>query len=215
MKKAFIFDLDGTLLHTAPDIQKNINIALAQQGLPQLSIEQVITYIGNGAAKLVERAVGDRQDLFQPVYDKFTTLYAQSDNALTMLYEGEEAFLQLAKVKGIKLAILTNKPQLATQTVYLQYLNRFGFDFVLGKMPEFLPKPNPESLQFLLQKIGVSVAECVFIGDGETDYQTAKNVGMDYVSTLWGYRTREQLYGAGARFFATSYQQLSDVLLQN
>lgn len=211
--KLVIFDLDGTLLNTAPDIQKNLNTALQTHGLPVLSLQRTIEYVGHGAKNLVERAVGDRCDKFEEVYATFSRLYAESDNGLTTFYEGEAEMLNALKQAGVKLAILTNKPQAATQTVYAQKLSSFGFDFVMGKQDGFAVKPDPQSAQYIMKKFGVAESDCVFVGDGETDVQTAINAKMDGVAVLWGYRSQEQLRKAGANKFANSCQQLQNILL--
>jgi phosphoglycolate phosphatase len=215
MYKAIIFDLDGTLLNTSKDIHKVLSDTLAHFSLPQISLEKTIEYVGNGAKKLVERAMPkDKLDMLQPVYEYYSQHFAACDNSLTCLYEGEEVVLKELKKRGVKLALITNKPQAATDGVYAKHLSKFNFDIVIGQ--DDMPlKPNPQSTIWTIQQLGVDNKDCLFVGDGETDVQTAANAGIDCVSVLWGYRTRQQLKQAGAELFSKDYKQLSNIIFGN
>jgi phosphoglycolate phosphatase len=213
MYKAVIFDLDGTLLNTSKDIHKVLSDTLAHFSLPSISLEQTIEYVGNGAKKLVERAMPqDKLNELQPVYEYYAEHFAACDNSLTCLYEGEEDVLNELKKRGVKLALITNKPQAATDGVYAKHLSKFNFDIVIGQ--DDMPlKPNPQSTNWTIEKLGVKKCDCLFVGDGETDVQTAANSGIDCVSVLWGYRSREQLEAAGAKNFVVNYNELKQRIL--
>lgn len=208
MYKAVIFDLDGTLLNTSKDICKVLNTTLSHFSLPNISLEQTIRFVGNGAKKLVERAVPQGFADTQKVYEYYSKLFANCDNNLTTLYDGADEALREFKASGIKLALITNKPQDATEGVYNKHLSKYCFDLVLGKSDRFELKPNPSSTLFAAQYLGVNIKDCLFVGDGETDVITAKNAGCDGVAVLWGFRTKEQLSLAGANIFAENYKQL-------
>ena len=215
MYKAIIFDLDGTLLNTSRDINKVLNDALRTFGCPELSLEKTIEYVGNGAKKLLERAVPAGFKRFDELYKYYLVKFAACDNALTSFYDGEEQFFAKAKQQGIKTAILSNKPDDAAHEVYKKFLARFSFDYVLGQTPEFGLKPDPSAVIYLKGKRGVEKSECLFVGDGETDVATAANAGIDCASVLWGFRTEAQLKEAGAKLLVHSYSQLWDVVSGN
>jgi len=212
MIKALIFDLDGTLLNTARDIQTVINASLKKFSLPEISFEQTLRFVGNGAKKLVERAVGERLDLAEEVYRDYSVNFANCDNKYATLYQGEEQALLKFKAANIKMAIVTNKPQDATMRVFDQYLVKFGFSEVLCQTEIHPLKPDPASTLEVIARFGVEKSDCLFVGDGETDVQTAKNAGIKCVSVLWGFRSRKQLEEAGAKLFANSYKELEDIV---
>ena len=213
MYKLIIFDLDGTLLNTSFDIQKVLNETLTHYGFPTLTLEKTIEYVGNGAKKLIERALPcSNERLFEEVYAHYAKAFAECDNSLTCLYDGEEEFLKKLKAENIKIAIVTNKPQAATDKVYSDLLSRFDFDIIIGQSDKFALKPDPQSTLSVIETLKTDKADCLFVGDGETDVQTALNAGISCVSALWGYRTREQLKAAGAKMFASSYRQLEELV---
>ena len=192
--------MDGTLLDTSRDIQSVINESLKKFNLAEISLSDTIRFIGNGAAKLVERAVGERQDLFEKVYSDYSENFPLCGNKLTCLYPDE-------------LAIVTNKPQAATERVYAQFLSKFGFCIVLGHAEYYPLKPNPASTLAIVEKLGLKKEQCLFVGDGETDVLTSAAADLCCVSALWGYRTRDELYKAGARIFANNFRQLEKIIL--
>ena len=134
------------------------------------------------------------------------------DNALTTLYDGEEQALKDFGDKKIRLAVLTNKPQRAAENVCKKHLDKFGFDFVVGQTDGVPLKPDPYTTLKLIEKFGVKKSECVFVGDGETDVQTAARAGIKCISVLWGIRTRSQLLNAGGSIFAESYNRLQKLI---
>jgi phosphoglycolate phosphatase len=216
MYKAIIFDLDGTLLNTSYDIQKVLNASLARFNLPQVSLDKTIEYVGNGAKKLVERAVAsDDSNLIESVYRDYSVHFAACDNNLTCLYPGEDEVLTRLKAQNVKFAIVTNKPQDATEGVYKKHLSKYNFEVVVGQSQGVPLKPSPESTLSTIKKLGVKKDECLFVGDGETDIMTAQNAGIDCVSVLWGYRSKSQLSLSGGKIFAENYEQLYDIVTKN
>lgn len=213
MLKAIIFDLDGTLLNTAPDIMRVLNASLSKFSLPPVdSLEKLYMMVGDGAYNLVDRAVPtDKKDLVEQVYRDYVPAFAACDNANTVLYEGEDEVLSKLKAAGVKLAILSNKPQSATSAVCAQLLGKYNFDIVLGQGAYPL-KPDPAGAEEIMRRLGVSKSECIFTGDGETDVKTAKNAGIPCVSVLWGFRKKQQLERVGANIFAENYTQYLQIL---
>lgn len=214
--KAIIFDLDGTLLDTSRDIMTVLNASLSAFSLPKITVEQTKAYVGDGARKLVERAVSSEKAALVPeVYAHYVKNFSTCDNELATFYKGEEELLTELKSLGVRLAILTNKPQAATERVYSLFFSRFGFGFVGGQTEGRPLKPAPDGVFEAAKKMGVEVKNCLFVGDGETDVQTSHNARVDGVAALWGYRSRSTLAAAGATVFAENYAALRDMILKS
>jgi len=212
MIKLIIFDLDGTLLNTLGDIHYTLNESLKKFNLPEITLSDARRFIGNGAKILVQKAVGERKDLADNVYKYYSGIFAKCTNERTTLYDGAAEVLTKLHSSGIKLAIVTNKPQDATCAVYAKYLSKFGFCEVLGQTEYYPLKPNPASTLAILGKYDIKASECVFVGDGETDIETARAAGIRCISALWGYRSAEQLKAAGATEFASDFYELGEKL---
>ncbi|MDE5729578.1 MAG: HAD family hydrolase, partial [Clostridia bacterium] len=163
---------------------------------------------------LVERAVKkEDKELVEKVYADYSQRFANCSNELSFLYDGAAEALQNFRAGGILLAIVTNKPKDATGRVYGDFLVNLGFSEVLCQTENAPLKPNPASTLKIMRDLGVKPEECLFVGDGETDVQTAANAGVDCVSVLWGFRSKEQLKAAGARVFAGSFKELENLVL--
>lgn len=209
--KAVLFDLDGTLLDTVSDIHFTVNETLRHFGYPEITPDQTRAYIGNGARRLLERALPKEANNFEECYFYYRKRFAESENANTRLFEGEIEVLQRLKAEA-RLAVITNKPQDATEGCLRRFFPEGLFDFVGGDSGMFPCKPDPSLALYAALRMRVPVGECIFVGDGETDVETAKNAGMKQVSVLWGYRSLEQLLAAGARLFASDFFELEKIL---
>ena len=145
------------------------------------------------------------------MYRDYIPAFAACDNANTVLYPGEDEVLSRLKKAGVKLCVLSNKPQAAAENVCADKLGSYGFDIVLGQ-GRFPLKPDPAGAEYIMRSLGVKSEECVFTGDGETDVHTARNAGMPCISVLWGFRARDALERAGATVFAENYTQYLQIL---
>ena len=212
MQKTVLFDLDGTLLDTLPDIRACVNDMLRSRGYPEIDEAQTRAYVGDGAKTLILRALPKGAPDLESAYEQFRTAFAACSNAYTRLYPDEAEVLSALRGQGWKLGVVTNKPQEAADRVIAQFFPAGLFDYVGGDSGAFPCKPDPAPVRYAMLRLHTPPACCVFVGDGETDARAAAAAGAFGVSVLWGYRTREQLAAAGAERFAVSYRDLQKIL---
>ena len=181
MYETIVFDLDGTLLDTLDDLAAAVNATLAKFALPLRTREEVRAFVGNGIVKLMERAVGskDRAD-FAEIVTAFKQYYGEHCADNTKPYDGVMELLQTLKTRGVKTAVLSNKADFAVKALCEQYFDGLILTAV-GENEEagIRKKPAPDSLFAVLDELGASKAETVYVGDSEVDIQTAQNAGVD------------------------------------
>jgi phosphoglycolate phosphatase len=196
-KLAVIFDLDGTLIDSAPDIRSALNRLLATRGLPALDANTVRGMIGNGAKVLIERAFAAYGKQAGPVdLADFLTDYEANSTVETVVYPGIDAALAQILENGHDLAICTNKPAIATQIIVRQLgLNRF-FKGVTGGDSTPYRKPDPRHLASAITALGASKA--VMIGDHENDMKAASGLDMPSIFVTWGYGQAQGTYTANS-----------------
>ena len=202
MKKTVIFDLDGTLLNTLDDLADSTNYALSRFGYPTRTIEEVRQFVGNGVAKLIERAIpeGKNNPNFEKCLAIFKENYAQNMYNKTAPYNGIIEMLSNLKSKGIKIAVVSNKFDLAVKELCKKYFEGF-IDFAAGEneVQGIKKKPAPDTVISVLNEFNFAPEDAVYVGDSDVDIMTARNVGMPCISVLWGFRDREFLIGHGAQ----------------
>lgn len=218
-EKAVIFDLDGTLVDSLPDIAYNINLMLRNFGYPELSENSIKKHIGNGAKKLVKDCVEEAcgaavtDDMLEERLAFYNSAYTGSGSPKTGLFAGVKEMLSALKNGGCKLAVLTNKPQETTDKVMERLFPDFAFDTVVGQSGTVKCKPDKTAALNILKFLGVAPENAFFVGDGETDAFTALNAGVRGISVLWGYRDKAQLQAAGADFFVSSPEEVVSAIL--
>lgn len=212
MLRAVLFDLDGTLLDTVPDIQASVNDMLRRHGYPEIDYAHTCAYVGDGAKILIERALPAGVPDLDDCYEDFRVRFAKIGNERTRLYPDERETLDALKARGLRIGVVTNKPQDAAEHVLSQFFPAGYFDFIGGDSGLFPCKPDPSLARYAALTLRVSPAECAFVGDGEPDAKVARNAGMCGISALWGYRTRECLRAAGATRFADNFPDLQKIL---
>lgn len=214
MNKAVLFDLDGTLLDTVHDIADKVNQTLTHFGYPTLTVTQIMQRIGNGSKMLIKNSIGVpvSEEHFNIVLGWFLKLYAGEPDAKTKPFDGILQVLQILKERGYKLAIVTNKPQPATDKICRELLSFVGFDKIIGQSGTVKCKPDKTATLNLLNELNVQPENAYFVGDGETDVLTAINANINGIAVLWGYRTKEQLSDAGARVFANKPSDLLSLI---
>lgn len=199
--QAVVFDLDGTLLNTIDDIADSVNAALASVGLPPYTVEDYKYFVGDGVVVLIERALApypNKKHLQGPVLDRYLVELAHRQTGKTKPYDGIPELLAELTRRGIATAVLSNKPHGATVDVIGHYFPNHRFASVMGKKPEYKPKPDPASLHHVLEILGCPRDAVLYVGDTATDMQTAKNGNLTAVGCTWGFRLKDELEGAGS-----------------
>lgn len=201
MKKAVIFDLDGTLLNTLDDLADSTNYALSRFGYPTRTIEEVRQFVGNGVAKLIERAIpeGKNNPNFEKCLAIFKENYAQNMYNKTASYNGIIEMLSNLKSRGIKIAVVSNKFDLAVKELCKKYFEGF-IDFAAGENEAqgIKKKPAPDTVISVLNEFNFAPEDAVYVGDSDVDIMTAKNSKMPCISVTWGFRDEKFLLENGA-----------------
>ncbi len=201
MKKAVIFDLDGTLLNTLDDLADSTNYALSRFGYPTRTIEEVRQFVGNGVAKLIERAIpeGKNNPNFEKCLAIFKENYAQNMYNKTAPYNGIIEMLSNLKSKGIKIEGVSNKFDLAVKELCKKYFEVF-IDFAAGENEAqgIKKKPAPDTVISVLNEFNFASEDAVYVGDSDVDIMTAKNSKMPCISVTWGFRDEKFLLENGA-----------------
>ncbi len=213
MKKAVIFDMDGTLLNTLEDLYLSTNAALARYGYPERTLEEVRQFVGNGAYNLMCRAVpgGEEDPRLGDCLNAFEEHYGRHLNDHTGPYEGIPELLEKLRQKEIPMAIVSNKPDFAVRELGRKY---FGLliPVAIGESRGIRRKPAPDTVEQAARELGVQLKDCIYVGDSEVDLETAKNCGIPCISVTWGLRVEELLQSLGAEHMAADTEELLRVL---
>jgi len=200
-KKLLIFDLDGTLINSAPDLSLAVNHMLQTLNRDTFSDDSIHGWVGNGAQILVQRALSGQSkidenldiDLSTKALDIFLTFYAENLCNSTVAYPHVPVSLKILKGMGYRLAIVTNKP-FAFVAPILEGLEISDlFELVLGGDSLPKKKPDPAPLLYVCEKLGVSVEESVMVGDSKNDILAANACGMQSVGVTYGYNYGESI----------------------
>lgn len=201
MYKAVLFDMDGTLVDSVGDLAEATNYALKKHGYETRPTEAYGKFAGNGVYVMIERAlkpVTVSDSVLHELRDDFFDYYSNHCTVNTTVYNGISELVDSLKAAGIKVGCITNK----VEPVAKDIINTFfgGMDKVYGQTDGVPNKPDPMLTLRALSELGIKPQECLFVGDSEVDMQTACAAGCVPVGVLWGYRTREILEEAGAKY---------------
>jgi phosphoglycolate phosphatase len=189
-QQALLFDLDGTLVDSVPDLAAAVNGVLAELGRPPLGLPQVTSMVGDGTSALVERALaasGAGDTPLRAAHDRFLALYEADPTRLTRPYPGVPAVLEELAAAGWRLGVCTNKPERATRAVLAGLdLERF-FAVVLGGDSGPTRKPDPGPLRAALGRLGSEPGNAAMIGDHRNDVAAAQAAGMPVAFARYGY----------------------------
>ena len=190
--QAIIFDLDGTLVHSAPDLHAAAVAMLGDLGRPGLTLAQVTGFIGNGVPKLVQRCLaatgGIPEDGGKAALEIFSAHYSRHPTRLSRVYDGVRQMLAALGKAGIGLGVCTNKPEAMARLVLDQLGIGEAITALVGGDTLTVRKPDPEPLRHCLRLLGAESDRAIYVGDSETDAETAGNLRLRFALFSGGYR---------------------------
>jgi len=206
-KIGILFDLDGTLLDSLQDISDAVNHNLEQFGYPTRSVQEVRSFLGNGARDLIGKSIGSKDSSeIDRVFSVYLPYYEEHSLDKTKPFDGIlETLLQLGEKYPI--GIVSNKPDAATKLLCSQFFPRV---YCVGEHGGCPRKPAPDMLQKAMVDLGVE--SCVYVGDSEVDLITAGKLGVPCVSVLWGFRDRPELEKNGGKYFCEDPRKLPELV---
>lgn len=210
---AVLFDMDGTLLDTLEDICDAANYTLRALSYPERTLAEMRRFVGNGAEMQMRRALGADADeeTVRRALAIYKPYYAAHCQNKTRPYPGVTELLKELKDEGVRLAIVSNKPDEAAKPLARLHFGTLP-DAVLGETAQRRRKPAPDMVNDALAALGAQRARAVYVGDSEVDIETAKNAGLACISMCWGFRDREQLAAAGAEVIVSDARELYALL---
>ena len=216
MIKCAIFDLDGTLLDTITTITYYVNRALSQNDIPEITEDECKYFIGNGARLLIKRSLEKSgnytEEGFAKVYGEYSEMYNANTLYLTEPYEGIAELISALRERGIRLAVLSNKPDDTTKAIIPCFFGD-AFDLVLGGRDGIPLKPAPDAFFEICEELSVSRDEVIYLGDTGVDMLTGKGAGAALtVGVSWGFRTKEELTESGADVIVDSPLEVLSLL---
>ena len=220
MNKLVIFDLDGTLVNTLPDISNALNLALNNCGYnANYSSEEIKQFIGSGEYLLIVRSLvkfnQTNEEEIIKVRKEYSKIYHENCNVFSKAYDGIFEQLELLKANGFKLAVLSNKPHSETTKVVETYFPKNYFAYVRGGMDGFPIKPDVSGVNLILQELNISDKNDVYyVGDSNVDMQTGLNASLKTIGTSYGYCSKEVLKSFNVYFVIDSPNELSKVILK-
>ncbi len=205
--KGCIFDLDGTLANTLNSIAYYGNKTLSHFGLKEIPINDYKEFCGYNVNEFYRRMLShinvNDQDMLERVKRLNNDLYDTDVLYQIEAYEGISALITTLKKRGIKLAVLSNKPHTTTQSIVHSLFGENTFDSCYGQREGVPGKPNPTPLVSIIDELSLKKEECIYVGDTSIDIETGKSAGVFTIGVSWGFRDRDHLekHGADAIIF--------------
>jgi phosphoglycolate phosphatase len=212
--KAVLFDLDGTLIDSLQDLGNSMNSVLNRYNFPIHEIESYKYFVGDGVENLILRSLpkNNHQDrIIEKITFAYREEYGKRWYETTKPYPNIPELLNELKKYGIKIAVLSNKPDQTTKLVVETLLADWKFDAVCGAKSSIPQKPDPAAAIEISNLLELDPKEFLYLGDTDTDMKTANAAGMFPVGVLWGFRTAEELLKSGAEVLIKNPLELLDL----
>ena len=208
-----VFDMDGTILDTLEDLKNSMNHTLKLHNMPERTLDEIRSFVGNGIRKLIERAVmsGTSTEQIDVIHKDFMEHYEIHCADFTRPYDGVNDLIKELRNRGYKTAVVSNKADGAVQDLCVQYFPGL-FDLAIGERPEIAKKPAADMINLALNKLNVSKEKAVYIGDSDVDVATARNSKLDMIAVDWGFRTREFLMEQGAETIVSKPEEILELV---
>ena len=219
MIKACIFDLDGTLLNTLVTISHYVNTPIGEIGLSPITEEECCSFIGHGARHLIASTLKskgiDDSALLESTLESYNARYDADTLYLTKPYDGIEDMIDALCSAGVRLAVLSNKPDATTTDIISKFFPE-RFAAVHGGRAGVPLKPDPTALLSTIEELGASPSEVAYVGDTGVDMLTAKNAGVfKSIGVSWGYRSVAELHETGADIIVDRPEEIVREVLEN
>lgn len=213
MKKTILFDLDGTLLDTLKDLTIAVNYMLTHYNRPHRTEQEVRSFLGNGAMKLIELSYGEAltKEALKEVYDYYDAYYQAHSMVYTKPYNGILELLSYLRSKGYQMAVISNKQDAAVKAlVDLLFPNLF--ELSVGVKADQIKKPDPRMIESVLKELNATRENTILIGDSEVDIMTGKNANVDVIACLWGFRDMKEIAPLKPEFIVSNPLDIKKIL---
>ncbi len=217
MKKLVIFDLDGTLLNTIEDLGRAANHALSVNGFATHSIASYPFFVGNGVRKLLERVLPEdiqKDTVIDKMLADFKQYYNEHNTDYTTPYAGIPELLVDLQEEGVKLAVASNKYDLATQKLVTHYFPNIKFAAIEGQKEGIPVKPDPSIVFSILAQAKERKADTLYVGDSGVDMETARRACIDSVGVTWGFRPEKELIEYHAGYIINKPSEIETIVEQ-
>ncbi|MBQ9940119.1 MAG: HAD family hydrolase [Clostridia bacterium] len=217
--KGVVFDLDGTLANTLNDLKDSINMAMNDLGLPEHDIESVVRCLNNGMKVFIQRAVPEElrtEEMLEKVAKSYHHYYSINYMNKTCFYDGIQEMLSVLKNElGLKLAVISNKDDVYTRKIVETLDKQKTIDVAYGFREGIPHKPSPESVFGIMEELGLTPGDTIFVGDSEVDVKTAQNAGLKCIGVLWGFKGKESFVENKPDYTVDNPQQIVDIIKNN
>ena len=213
--KAVIFDLDGTLVDSLGDLADSTNTVLARRGFPVHELDEYRYFVGDGMLNLILRALPEEKavpSFARELHPEIDAEYSSSWHNRTRPYAGIPELLSELSSRGIRLAVLSNKPDHFTKQIVSYFFPDIPFSPVFGYRDGIPRKPDPTAALDIVKTFGLLKTEVLYLGDTNTDMRTANAAELYAVGASWGFRPIEELADSGAQAIIDNPLQLLDLL---
>lgn len=213
MRNTIIFDLDGTLLNSLDDLVDSVNYTLTKYNLPVQSTTNIKAFLGNGMEKLIELSIpdGKKNKNFSNILQEFKDYYKDHSSIKTAPYPNIIELLINLKSKGYKLAIVSNKGDFAVKILNEKFFKGL-IDVAIGETKNIRRKPYPDMVNEALKYLNEDTSNAYYVGDSEVDIATGLKANIPCISVSWGFRSKQELIKAGAKFTVDNVCELEEYL---